>query len=194
MSALPRFNVPGVTFEPGQGGLPRVAVSTPAAEAHIYLHGAHVTHYQPRAGRPVLFMSGSSHFAITHSLDPSGTLVVQGDSANDVITVQDRGSYLEVSQNAPDLNWAPPTVFTLEPLVTNYSTRYFRVPPNYYLKSSVQRVLIGGGDGHDEITVNASGNSGSAVAAASLARSFMPNGTKRVSATTPKLFPRSASD
>ena len=58
-----RFSVPGVTFEPGQGGLPRVSVSTPAAEAHVYLHGAHVTHYQPRGRRPVLFMSGSSHFA-----------------------------------------------------------------------------------------------------------------------------------
>ena len=58
-----RFSVPGVTFEPGQGGLPRVSVSTPAAEAHVYLHGAHVTHYQPRGQRPVLFMSGSSHFA-----------------------------------------------------------------------------------------------------------------------------------
>jgi glucose-6-phosphate 1-epimerase len=58
-----RFNIPGVKFETGQGGLPRVSVSTPAAEAHVYLHGAHVTHFQPRGQRPVLFMSGSSHFA-----------------------------------------------------------------------------------------------------------------------------------
>ena len=58
-----RFGVAGVTFEPGHGGLPRVSISTPAADAHIYLHGAHVTHYQPRGQRPVLFMSDSSHFA-----------------------------------------------------------------------------------------------------------------------------------
>jgi glucose-6-phosphate 1-epimerase len=58
-----RFATPGVTFEPGQGGLARVSVATPAADAHVYLHGAHVTHYQPRGRRPVLFMSGSSHFA-----------------------------------------------------------------------------------------------------------------------------------
>lgn len=58
-----RFPVPGVTFAPGQGALPRVSISTPAAEAHVYLHGAHVTHYQPRGGQPVLFMSGKSHFA-----------------------------------------------------------------------------------------------------------------------------------
>ena len=64
-----RFDLPGVTIEAGQGGLPRVAVSTPAAEGHVYLHGAHVTHYQPRgkggAGgqKPVLFMSAASHFA-----------------------------------------------------------------------------------------------------------------------------------
>jgi glucose-6-phosphate 1-epimerase len=59
----PRFGTPGVTIQQGQGGLPRVAVSTPEAEAHVYLHGAHVAHYQPRGQRPVLFMSGSSHFA-----------------------------------------------------------------------------------------------------------------------------------
>jgi glucose-6-phosphate 1-epimerase len=58
-----RFSVPGVTIEPGQGGLPRVAVKTPAAEGHVYLHGAHVTHYQPRGRGPVLFVSAESHFA-----------------------------------------------------------------------------------------------------------------------------------
>src|SRR5687768_17442436 len=58
-----RLKTPGVSFETAQGGLPRISTSTPAAEAHVYLHGAHVTHYQPRGRRPVLFMSGSSHFA-----------------------------------------------------------------------------------------------------------------------------------
>ena len=58
-----RFNLPGVTFAAGEGGLPRISVSTAAAEAHVYLHGGHVTHYQPRGGRPVLFMSGKSQFA-----------------------------------------------------------------------------------------------------------------------------------
>jgi D-hexose-6-phosphate mutarotase len=59
-----RFSsVPGVRVEAGQGGLARVAVSTPAADAHVYFQGAHVTHYQPKGDRPVLFMSGKSHFA-----------------------------------------------------------------------------------------------------------------------------------
>src|ERR671914_568067 len=65
MTALQdRFAVPDmVRIEPGRNALPRLVVDTPAAAAHVYLHGAHVTHYQPRGARPVLFMSGSSHFA-----------------------------------------------------------------------------------------------------------------------------------
>ena len=57
------FGIPGVaTVEAGQGGLVRVHVTGRAAEAHIYLHGAHVTHYQPRGKAPVLFMSKESLF------------------------------------------------------------------------------------------------------------------------------------
>ena len=52
-----------VLFQAGQGGLPMLAVQTPASEAHIYLHGAQVTHFQRRGERPVLFMSAKSQFA-----------------------------------------------------------------------------------------------------------------------------------
>lgn len=58
-----QFYAPGVTFEPGEGGLVRAAISTDAAEAHVYLHGAHVTRFQPRGKADVLFMSGKSLFA-----------------------------------------------------------------------------------------------------------------------------------
>ncbi len=57
-----RFSVRGVSIESGLGGLTRVAVATADAEAHVYLHGAHVTHYQPRGGRDLLFLSSRSHF------------------------------------------------------------------------------------------------------------------------------------
>ncbi|HYL79705.1 MAG TPA: D-hexose-6-phosphate mutarotase [Candidatus Acidoferrum sp.] len=58
-----RFAIPGVVrFEQGPGGLTRVVVDTPRSEAHVYLHAAHVTHYQPRGDRPVLFMSQRSWF------------------------------------------------------------------------------------------------------------------------------------
>ncbi len=57
------FGIAGLAkFEAGQGGLTRVAIATPLAEAHIYLHGAHVTHFQPRGEKPVLWVSGSSAF------------------------------------------------------------------------------------------------------------------------------------
>jgi glucose-6-phosphate 1-epimerase len=62
--ALRRFEIPGkAVFEPGSGELPRLAVNSSLARAHIYLHGAHVTHFQPRDAAPVLFLSEKSWFA-----------------------------------------------------------------------------------------------------------------------------------
>jgi glucose-6-phosphate 1-epimerase len=52
-----------VCVETGEGGLPRAVLRTPEGEAHVYLHGAHVSHWQPRAGAPVLFMSAYARFA-----------------------------------------------------------------------------------------------------------------------------------
>jgi len=57
-----RFAVPGVSFEAGEGGLVRVAVSTEATEAHVYLHGAHVTRFQPRGQADLMFLSRKSLF------------------------------------------------------------------------------------------------------------------------------------
>src|SRR5579871_2602420 len=51
-----------VRIEAGQGGLPRVVVTAAQADAEIYLHGAHVTHFQPRGQKPLLFMSEKSSF------------------------------------------------------------------------------------------------------------------------------------
>ncbi len=58
-----RFGIERVLeFEGMPGGLVRAIVSTPAAEAEVYLHGAHVTQWTPRGQRPVLFLSQRSEF------------------------------------------------------------------------------------------------------------------------------------
>lgn len=49
-------------IEKGQGGLDRLAIACPWAEAHLYFQGAHVTHYQPAGSQPVLWLSPRSHF------------------------------------------------------------------------------------------------------------------------------------
>ncbi len=51
-----------VSFDAGKGGLTRVTIKSPAAEAEIYLHGAHVTRFDPKDQPPLLFMSALSHF------------------------------------------------------------------------------------------------------------------------------------
>jgi len=59
------LEIPGIaSFEAGEGGLIRLAVRSSLAEAHVYLHGAHVSHFQPAGvAAPVLFMSRKSFFA-----------------------------------------------------------------------------------------------------------------------------------
>ena len=52
-----------VRVETGEGGLPRAVLRTAEGEAHVYLHGAHVTHWQPCGRAPVLFMSAHTRFA-----------------------------------------------------------------------------------------------------------------------------------
>lgn len=60
----PRFNIDGhASLTIDRSGLFRVDVSNRHAQAQIYLHGAHVTHFQPHGGQPVLWMSGQSQFA-----------------------------------------------------------------------------------------------------------------------------------
>jgi len=59
-----KFSIPGVAkIEPGAGGLERISVTSSLAEAHIYLHGAHVTHFAARGQKPLLFLSEKSHFS-----------------------------------------------------------------------------------------------------------------------------------
>jgi glucose-6-phosphate 1-epimerase len=58
-----QFDIPNaLRFEDTPGGLVRGVISTPAAEADLYLQGAHVTHWTPRGQRPVLFVSPKSLF------------------------------------------------------------------------------------------------------------------------------------
>ena len=64
-----RHALPGLAaIIDGANGLPKIHVTTPAASAEIYLHGAHVTSWRPaapngKAQEDVLFLSRQSHFA-----------------------------------------------------------------------------------------------------------------------------------
>jgi glucose-6-phosphate 1-epimerase len=58
-----QFDIPNVLrFQDAPGGLVRAVISTPAAEAELYLQGAHLTRWTPRGKRPVLFLSTKSLF------------------------------------------------------------------------------------------------------------------------------------
>jgi glucose-6-phosphate 1-epimerase len=50
------------TLIPGNGGLPKLVIENDGATAEVYQHGAHLTAWQPRGQKPVLFMSRKSAF------------------------------------------------------------------------------------------------------------------------------------
>lgn len=51
-----------VLFDSGAGAMDRVRITTPAAQANVYLHGATVGHFQPVDELPVLFRTPHSAF------------------------------------------------------------------------------------------------------------------------------------
>lgn len=51
-----------VGFDLGVNRMPRIVVTIPVAECHVYLHGAHVTHYRRRGQSPLLFLSQKSFY------------------------------------------------------------------------------------------------------------------------------------
>jgi glucose-6-phosphate 1-epimerase len=59
-----RFAAPGVLgFEKTASGLVAVRVTAAAAEATVYLHGAHLTDWRPAGQAPVLFLSARTELA-----------------------------------------------------------------------------------------------------------------------------------
>ena len=57
-----------VFFGPGQGGLTRLDIHTRWSQAELYLHGAHVTHFQKHGEPPLLFLSEASRFEAGHPI------------------------------------------------------------------------------------------------------------------------------
>jgi len=69
LASLQRFAVPGtITIDAGCGGLPRVSLSTPLCRGEIYLHGAHVTAWQPAGQAPVIWMSSHGNFVANKAI------------------------------------------------------------------------------------------------------------------------------
>lgn len=58
-----RFAIPGIAqVVAGNGGLAKLRITTPAAAAEIYLHGAQLTSWRPSGGEEVLFLSRQSRW------------------------------------------------------------------------------------------------------------------------------------
>ena len=64
LELLQKHAIPGrLAIAGGNGGLARIVVTTKTSAAEIYLHGAHLTHFQKNGGPPLIFMSLKSWFA-----------------------------------------------------------------------------------------------------------------------------------
>ncbi len=57
------FAIPGVAqIVPGNDGQPKIKITSVAASAEIYLHGAHLTSWIPAGGEEVIFLSGKAQY------------------------------------------------------------------------------------------------------------------------------------
>jgi glucose-6-phosphate 1-epimerase len=57
------FEIPGIAeVIEGNGGLPKVRITSPACVGEIYLHGAHLTSWKPAGREEVLFLSSCSRW------------------------------------------------------------------------------------------------------------------------------------
>ncbi len=72
-----------VSIETGRGGLPYLALSAGGSSAHIYLHGAHVTHFQPVDAEPVLFVSDEAVFGEGKAIRGGVPVIFPWFGAND---------------------------------------------------------------------------------------------------------------
>jgi hypothetical protein len=60
---LKLFEIPNtLSFIKSDSGLTKVIVTNELAEAEIYLHGAHLTHFQPKGEKPLIF-DGSCRYS-----------------------------------------------------------------------------------------------------------------------------------
>jgi len=58
-----RFAIAGIAHVvAGNGGLHKVCITSPAASAEMYLHGAHITSWKPRSAEEVIFLSKHSRW------------------------------------------------------------------------------------------------------------------------------------
>ena len=58
-----RYDIPGTAqVVEGNGGLPKVSITTNEVAGEMYLHGAHVTSWQPAGGEEVLFLSSQTRW------------------------------------------------------------------------------------------------------------------------------------
>jgi glucose-6-phosphate 1-epimerase len=64
-----RFGIPTVAqITAGNGGLPKVRITAALATGEMYLHGAHVTSWNPRGQGDMLFVSSQSHWKADHAI------------------------------------------------------------------------------------------------------------------------------
>lgn len=52
-----------LSFQKGSDGLIKAVIANSHADAEVYLHGAHLTHYQPKNEEPVIWISNSAVFS-----------------------------------------------------------------------------------------------------------------------------------
>ncbi len=81
-----QFGLPGIAeISEGQGNLPRIHVTTPAATAEIYLHGAQITSWIPAGASEVLFLSRLSRWEEGRAIRAAFPSAIRGSAQRPMI-------------------------------------------------------------------------------------------------------------
>ncbi len=68
-AAEQKLEIPGrAVFEDGPGGLVKIKVNSASSSAEMFLHGAHMTHFQKGNELPLLFLSQKSRYAESQAI------------------------------------------------------------------------------------------------------------------------------
>ncbi len=89
-----RFEIPGTAvFAVGNGGLPKIRITTGEAVGESYLHGAHITSWKPAGRDEVLFLSSQSRWEDGHAIRGGVPICFPwfGDKADDPKAPASRG-------------------------------------------------------------------------------------------------------
>jgi glucose-6-phosphate 1-epimerase len=150
---MKQHEIPGhIKFVDGKGGLNKTVVTTKFSTAEIYLHGAHVTHFQKNGGPPLLFLSAKSCFAPGNAIRGGVPVIIPwfGNRDGDVAHGFARTAEWELVKTSAAADGAVALQFALPEISGRGAWKNLRAEFIVTVSDTLTMELIAANDGCDE--------------------------------------------